>query len=65
LNLFKEEGSRKAKAATDAMDKINKSLGKDLVRFGIQGFTRSFKARAAFLSPSFTTNLKDIIIIKN
>ena len=64
LNLFSSKDNTKNKKAVVALDKINKSLGKDLVRFGIQGFGRKYKARAAHLSPCYTTNIQEVIKIK-
>ena len=65
LNLFSNADNTKNKKALMALDKVNKAMGKDLVRFGIQGFQKSFKARAALLSPCYTTNIHHIIRIKN
>lgn len=65
LNLFSGVDNTKNKKAVMALDKVNKAMGKDLVRFGIQGFQKSFKARAAHLSPCYTTNIHHIIRIKN
>ena len=65
LNLFSGVDNTKNKKAVMALDKVNKAMGKDLVRFGIQGFEKSFKARAAHLSPCYTTNIHHIIRIKN
>lgn len=65
LNLFSGTDNTKNKKALMALDKVNKAMGKDLVRFGIQGFQKSFKARAALLSPCYTTNIHHIIRIKN
>ena len=65
LNLFSGADNTKNKKAVMALDKVNKAMGKDLVRFGIQGFQKSFKARAALLSPCYTTNIHHIIRIKN
>ena len=65
LNLFSGADNTKNKKALMALDKVNKAMGKDLVRFGIQGFQKSFKARAALLSPCYTTNIHHIIRIKN
>ena len=64
LNLFSLIDNTKHHKAVMALDKVNKSLGKDLVRFGIQGFDKKFKARAAHLSPCYTTNIKHVIKIK-
>ena len=64
LNIFSVINP-KAKLISAAVDNVNKSMGKDLVRFGIQGFDRKYKARTAHLSPFFTTRIEQIIKIKN
>lgn len=66
LNVFSTTvQNAKAKKLVSAFDKVNRVMGKDLVRFGIQGFTRDYKARAAHLSPRYTTRISDILKIKN
>ena len=65
LNIFSKPGNANNKKAIAALDKINRSLGKEIVRLGIQGFSKSYKARAAHLSPCYTTRLDHIIKIKN
>lgn len=64
LNMFVSPASKKMTRAVAALDKVNGAMGKDLVRFGIQGFQRKYKARAAHLSPCYTTNIDHIIKIK-
>jgi DNA polymerase V len=64
LNLFESENT-KQKTAMAAVEKLNLSLGKDTVKFGIQGFKKAYKARAAFLSPKYTTNLDEVITIRH
>ena len=64
LNMF-SVSNPKTKLISAAVDKVNLSMGKDLVRFGIQGFERNYKARTAYLSPFFTTRIDQIIKIKN
>ena len=65
LNAFSPVVNPKTKKATEALDKVNRSIGKEIVRFGIQGFKKNYKARAAHLSPRYTTDVKQIIKIKN
>lgn len=48
-----------------AMDKINRALGKDLVRFAIQGYDKKWKLRAEQLSKRYTTNWNELLTIKN
>lgn len=44
-----------------AMDKINRSLGKEAVRMATQGFTREYRLQANYLSPKYTTRIEDIL----
>ena len=63
-NLF-AEADPKTKIVNSTVDQVNGDMGKDLVRYGIQGFTKAYKARAEHLSPCYTTRINDIIKIKN
>lgn len=49
----------------DTIDKVNKSLGKEIVRFAVQGFEKKYKVRAEYLSPRYTTKISDILKVKN
>ena len=63
-NLFSIPNPNR-KIITGAMDEINLAFGGDTVKFGIQGFKKSYKARAAHLSPCYTTRLDHVIKIKD
>ncbi|MDB5202727.1 MAG: Y-family polymerase [Ferruginibacter sp.] len=66
LNMFMQEGHHeKRKAAIASLDNINRAIGKDTLRFGIQGFAKSYKARAAHLSPKFTTDFSQLLKVRN
>lgn len=62
--LFTDPESPRQKAAMKAMDKLNKALGKDLVRLATQGFDKKFRLRQVHLSRRFTTRLEEVIHIK-
>jgi DNA polymerase V len=47
------------------VDSVNGSLGKDLVRFAVQGFENRYQLRAAHVSPRYTTRITDIVKIKD
>lgn len=47
-----------------ALDKVNKSIGKEIVRFARQGFDKKWKLRAAYLSQRYTTNVNELLTIK-
>lgn len=47
-----------------ALDKINKSIGKKIVRFARQGFDKKWKLRSGHLSQRYTTNINELLTIK-
>ena len=46
------------------VDQINQSLGKEAVRSAVQGFERSYRLKADYLSPCYTTRMSDILKIR-
>lgn len=63
LSMFEYENP-KHKVLMNVMDKMNLKLG-DKVKFGSQDLKRKWKMRQDSLSPSFSTNLKDIITVNS
>ena len=63
-SLFDEVNREKQKKIMQAMDKLNSSMGKNTVRIAQQGYSRNWKLRQEKLSPSYTTNFNDILIVK-
>jgi len=47
-----------------AVDKINRSIGKDVVRMASQGFERRYKLRSEHLSFKYTTDINEILKVK-
>ena len=64
-NLFTQQTSAGNNKIMKTLDEVNGQLGKELLRFGRQGFQKKYKTRAAMLSQKYTTRLNDIIKIKN
>jgi DNA polymerase V len=64
-NLFHQPDQERTGKMMEALDGINKSLGKDLVRFAVQGYERKYRLKAAHLSKKFTTDLGQVLKIKN
>ena len=64
LNMFSNAPDTKLKDANKILDSVNLSMGKDLLKFGRQGFAKTYKARAAHLSPCYTTRIGHILKIK-
>ena len=44
-----------------SIDKINAVMGRDYIRYGIQGFNRSWKLHQERLSPCYTTRWSDLL----
>ena len=64
-SLFDKAKGGRDKLIMAAMDKINRSLGKEIVRMAVQGFEKKYKLRADHLSPCYTTNINQILKVKN
>ncbi|HNP24434.1 MAG TPA: Y-family DNA polymerase [Panacibacter sp.] len=62
--LFDSVDRSKNKTVMHALDKVNKALGKDLVRFAAQGFEKKYRLRAGYLSKRYTTNMNELLTIK-
>ena len=63
LNLFSSENP-KHKPLMSAIDKLNKKFKSDKIKLGNQDLKRTWKMRQERLSPKFTTNIKDVLIVK-
>jgi DNA polymerase V len=64
-NCFDGTDRKKNGDLMKTMDKINASLGKEIVRTAVQGFERKYRLKADFLSPCYTTRMSDILKIHN
>jgi DNA polymerase V len=63
-SMFDAANSGRNKKLMDAIDKVNGSLGKEIVRMAVQGFEKKYRLRADHLSPKYTTNIRDIVKIR-
>ncbi|SDS33456.1 DNA polymerase V [Polaribacter sp. KT25b] len=63
LNLFSHENP-KHKPLMSAIDKLNRKFKADKIKLGNQDLKRTWKMRQERLSPRFTTNINDILIVK-
>ena len=61
--MFSHEDARH-KPLMHAIDRVNKKYGTSKVKLANQDLTRTWKMRQEYLSPRYTTNLKDIITIQ-
>ncbi|MET0637356.1 MAG: Y-family DNA polymerase [Chitinophagaceae bacterium] len=65
VGLFDFKNRTKDKQLMKAMDGLNQSLGRDVVRFATQGFEKRYRLKADYLSKKFTTDIRDVLHIKN
>ncbi|WP_299366002.1 Y-family DNA polymerase [Winogradskyella sp.] len=63
LDMFSKEDP-KHKPLMSAIDSINKKYKGDKIKIGNQDLERTWKMRQERLSPRYTTNINDIIIVK-
>jgi DNA polymerase V len=63
-SCFDEADKVRNRQVMRTMDKINRSLGKEIVRSAVQGFERKYRLKAEYLSPCYTTRISEILKIK-
>jgi DNA polymerase V len=63
-SMFDETNRERNKAVMNTIDKVNASLGRDIVRFAAQGFEKKWKLKAQYLSRKYTTNIDDVLHVK-
>ena len=62
-SCFDQADREKNGLVMQTIDRINKSIGKEIVRTAVQGFERKYKLKADYLSPCYTTRMADILKI--
>ncbi len=62
--MFDTVNREKSHHLMASLDKVNKTLGKDMVRFAVQGYEKKWKLRAAHLSRRYTTNFDELLTIR-
>ena len=62
-SLFDEVNRPVRNTIMNTVDKINFSMGKDMVRLVRQGYKKSYKMRQEYLSKKYTTSIDDILTI--
>ena len=60
-SLFDNINREKSKKIMYSIDKINAVMGRDYIRYGIQGFNRSWKLHQERLSPCYTSRWSDLL----
>lgn len=63
-SMFDAGDRSKNKTIMQSLDSLNKSFGKDMIRFAVQGYERKFRLKSEWLSPKYTTRIEDIIKVK-
>jgi DNA polymerase V len=63
-NIFDSENRAQNSQLMKVVDLVNRSFGKDAVRFALQGFGTRWKLRQLKLSPCYTTRIDDVLTIK-
>ncbi len=63
-SLFDSQDRNKNRKLMEAMDKVNRSLGKEIVRLAVQGFEKRYRLKAELLSPCYTTNINHILKVR-
>ncbi|MGB8190484.1 MAG: Y-family DNA polymerase [Chitinophagaceae bacterium] len=62
--IFDNANRKRDNGLMKALDKVNKSFGKDIVRFAAQGYNGEWGLKHERLSPCYTTNINHILKIK-
>lgn len=63
-NIFDTENRARNSQLMKVVDIVNRSFGKNAVRFALQGFGTRWKLRQLKLSPCYTTRIDDVPTIK-
>jgi DNA polymerase V len=58
------EDNKKEGQVMRSLDNLNNRFGKDLVRFASQGYGKKWKLRQMRLSPCYTTNVQQLLVVK-
>jgi DNA polymerase V len=62
--IFDQENRARNSQLMQVLDKVNRSFGKNAVRFALQGFGTRWKLRQLKLSPCYTTRIDEVLTIK-
>jgi len=63
LNLFAHENP-KHKPLMLAIDKLNQKYKSDKIKLGNQDLKRTWKMKQERLSPKYTTNINEVLVVK-
>ena len=62
--IFDTENRARNSQLMKVVDLVNRSFGKNSVRFALQGFSNRWKLRQLKLSPCYTTRIEEVLTIK-
>lgn len=63
-SLFDTVDRDKQSALSKVVDEINLRNGHDMVRVAVQGYDNSWHIKNEYISKQYTTNIKDILVVK-
>jgi DNA polymerase V len=63
-NCFDSADREKNGLVMQTIDKINQSLGREIIRTAVQGFGRPYRLKAEYLSPCYTTRMSEVLKIR-
>lgn len=63
-SLFDQKDRDKDKQVMKVLDRVNHSMGKETVRFAVQGFEKRYRLRAEHPSQQYTTDIHQILKVK-
>lgn len=64
LGLFENAERERDEKLMKTIDAVNKSLGKDLVRFSVQDYENNYKLKQQYLSRCYTTRFEELPVAK-
>jgi len=63
-NIFDKVNRLKSEKMMKTIDQINQKMGRDIVRYAAQGYTKKWVLKQQHLSPCYTTRWNDLLSIK-
>jgi DNA polymerase V len=63
-SFFDRADAAKNGLVMETLDRINRSMGREIVRSAVQGFERGYRLKTQWLSPRYTTRMNEILRIK-
>jgi DNA polymerase V len=64
LNMFESIQNKKWNTLETTMDALNRKMGKYTLRHAVQGYEHTWRLRKENLSPNYTTDVKDVLVVQ-